>query len=42
MSCISISPAKGEIHHPTTRDGWKLTLEHFSDKDAQQKFKRKY
>ncbi|GIX43018.1 MAG: alpha/beta hydrolase [Leptospiraceae bacterium] len=42
MSCISITPAKGDLHHPVTKDGWKITLEHFFDKEAQQKFKRKY
>lgn len=42
MSCISIKPLKGTIHHPVTEDGWKITIEHFYDKNAQSQFKRKY
>jgi len=42
MSCISITPAKGEIHHPITKDGWKITLEHFYDPQSKEFYKRKY
>ncbi len=42
LSCVSIKPAKGELHHPITKDGWKITIEHFYDRESQQKYKRKY
>lgn len=41
MSCLITPPKlRGEMHHPITKDGWKITIERFSPKESQ--LKRKY